>query len=107
MKKIFSVVLILVVLLLYNTFQTYQYYVVKVEGNLDFYRFADHFFIYFDTLGSLGCTLLAWKWLAKLKPKKQKFLYAFALSLLLFIPYTSVIYAAVRAYYGGSTPLDM
>ncbi|HEU4497074.1 MAG TPA: histidine kinase [Flavobacterium sp.] len=106
MKKIFYFILILVALILYTSFQTYVYYTTRVYGNISFYRFADHFFGYLDALGSLGCTLLAWKWLGRLKPKKKKFLYAFALSLLLFSPFTSVLYVSIRAYYGGSTSLE-
>lgn len=106
MKKIFSVILILVVLLIYNTFQTYQYFIVRVYGDISFHRFADHFVGYINALGSLCCTLLAWEWLRELKLKKLKLLYAFVLTMLLFAPYTSTLYILIRASFGDGTTLD-
>lgn len=107
MKKVLPILFLLLVLLLFNSIQTFTYYIVRIGGDIDFYDLPTHVTTYLSALGSLGVTLIAWKWLGRLQVKKLKFIYAFIITIPLFAIYTSVFHILVRAYYGGSTPLEM
>lgn len=107
MKKIISVLLLLLILFLFNSIQTLTYYYTRIAGDIDFFDIPTHVMTYLNGLGSLGCTLLAWKWLGRLRIKKLKFAYAFLLTIPLFAVYTSLFHIAARAYYGGSTPVEL
>lgn len=107
MKKIGSIIIVLLALLLFNSVQTFTYYLTRIGGDIDFYDVQAHFSAYINAIGSLLCTLMAWKWLSKFKIKKFKFLYAFLVTIPLFAIYVSVFHILIRAYYGGTTTIEM
>jgi len=107
MKKALSVILLLLVLFLFNALQTLTYYFTRIWGDIDFYDLPTHITTYLNALGSLGCTLIAWKYLGKWQVKKLKFIYAFLFTIPLFAVFTSIFHVLVRAYYGGSTSMEM
>lgn len=103
LKKIIAAIAFLLVLFLLNALQTLTYYVTRMWGDINFYDLPTHITTYLNTLGSLGCTLIAWKLLSRWKIRRFKFVYAFLLTIPLFAIFTSIFHIAVRAYYGGNT----
>lgn len=107
MKKVLSVLLIFLIMILFNTLQVFNFYVTRISGDIDFYDLLAHISTCLYSLGSLCCTLIVWKWVGKLRIKKLKFIYVFLLTIPLFAVYTSVVHIAIRACFGGATPIVM
>jgi sensor histidine kinase YesM len=107
MKKTISVLLVLLLLFLFNSFQILNYYLTRISGDIEFNNIETHIISFFVSLSSLISTLISWKWLSKMRVKRLKFIYAFLLTLPLFVLFTSVIYILARASYGLSASLEM
>ena len=106
MKKILSLLFLLLLLVLFNAFQVFNYYIVRINGDINFYDISTHITTFLYAIGSLGCTLLVWKWVSRFRVKKLKFIYVFLLTIPLFALFTSIVHIVVRAYYGGATPIE-
>ncbi|ASW73477.1 hypothetical protein IQ37_15560 [Chryseobacterium piperi] len=107
MKKISSILFILLILALFNAFQVWIYYRVRLNGDINFYDIPGHITTFLYSLGSLCITLMVWNWLSTFGVRKLKFVYVFFLSIPLFAIYTSVIHIIIRTYYGGPTSFDL
>jgi two-component system LytT family sensor kinase len=106
-KKTVSVLLVLVLLFLFNGFQILNYYLVRIYGDIDFNSISNHIVTYFVSISSLISTLISWKWSSRLRLKRLRFVYAFLLTLPLFVLFTSVIFILARASYGLGTSFEM
>ncbi|MCL8538135.1 sensor histidine kinase [Chryseobacterium gallinarum] len=107
MKKVLPILFILFLLALFNSFQVYNYYIVRINGDINFYDIPTHISTFLYSLGSFGITLMVWRYLGRLVASKLKFIYVFLSAIPLFGLYASIVYLMIRNYYGAPTSLEM
>jgi len=106
-RKTITVLLVLFLLFLFNSFQILNYYLTRIYGDIEFNNIETHIITFFVSISSLISTLISWQWLSRMRVKRLKFIYAFLLTLPLFMIFTSAIYILARASYGLSTSFEM
>ncbi|MBK6265619.1 histidine kinase [Marivirga sp. S37H4] len=98
--------LILLAILIINTLNIFNFYIVK-KGSLNFFSLGDHIFGFVDSLLAFFATLIAWHFSSKLrKLLKYKVLIAFVLALIFFSFFTSIYFIIVRTLNGLSINLN-
>jgi sensor histidine kinase YesM len=105
-RDVKNAVLVLLLLILFNTLQILSAYNTRVFGDLNFYDISAHYIIFLYSLVSLFCCLTAWRLINKIQvPLLQKLFLLFLLAQLLFGLVSSVVFILIRASIGLSTPL--
>jgi two-component system, LytTR family, sensor kinase len=95
-----SVLLVLLGLLLINTLQLFNFYIVK-SGDLDFFNPTHHLFSFIDALLALGSTLIAWQLSSKIKKLPiARVAAAFFIALIIFATLTSMAFSSIRTANG-------
>lgn len=96
-KIILNSLLVLLVILIVNTVQTYILHITKRFGDIDFSKIPTHIFGIISCIISLASTIIAWKITSKKHLRKfSRIASAFVLSILIYAILQSIYYTVQR-----------